>query len=50
MKNIIRFRADYKISSPPPGADTPEFQQAIGCGVVTNLYESTASTDARAAL
>jgi hypothetical protein len=27
-ENVIWFRADYKISSPPPGAGTPEFKQA----------------------
>jgi hypothetical protein len=27
-KNRIRFRGDYKISSSPPGAETPEFEQA----------------------
>lgn len=27
-ENVIRFRGDYKISSPPPGVGTPEFAQA----------------------
>jgi hypothetical protein len=28
IRNRIRFRGDYKISSPPPGAGTPAFEQA----------------------